>query len=422
MICTSIIVNYLYPQSIISRVYVERDINERFEFLTGIYDMVAIVGPRQSGKTTFLRMRLTGDASSYVLLDDLEARRLFEESPRIFEQRYLEGREVTVLDEVQHCSGAGQTLKYFVDTGRRLWITSSSEVLMSRDVLSYLVGRVSILRLYPFSLPEYLRARGETAFDRGILERLVWEHMTFGGYPRVVLANDPEAKRTILGDLRETMLFKDVSRTFSIDKLDPLTDLCTILASTPGMLLSYDHLSSTLDLSFRTVKKYLSALEQSYMVTIVPPFFKNRSKEVSKQPRAYYVDTGLRNLIMGAFNAPPDGRLFENYVLTELMKMGHDVKHWRTKGGAEVDFVVDLGRGVVPVECKLRSRPPRLGSGLKSFIRTYGPAEAYVVNHKGKAHQVEVGGCTVRFVNVLELWEFLGREEANAIQSRGGPQ
>ena len=421
MIWTSILVNYLYPRVIVWRVYVERDIRERFEFLTGIYDMVAIVGPRQSGKTTFLRNRLSGDASSYVLLDDLEARRLFEENPRIFEQRFLEGRDVTVLDEVQHCSGAGRTLKYFVDTGRRLWITSSSEVLLGRDVLSHLVGRVSILRLYPLSLPEYLRARGETAFDPGILERLVWEHMTFGGYPRVVLADDQEAKRTILRDLRETMLFKDVSRTFSIDKLDQLTDLCTVLASTPGTLLSYDQLSNTLDLSFRTVKKYISALEKSYMVTVVPPFFENRSKEISKQARAYYVDTGLRNLIAGGFDAPPDGRLFENYVLTELLKMGRDVRHWRTKGGAEVDFVVGTEGGPVPVECKLRARPPRLGSGLRSFLRAYRPEEAYVVSHRGEDRRVEVGDTSVRFVNVLGLWEGLGRQEATAVPSGNGP-
>ena len=175
--------------------FVERSIGERFERVAKAYNVIALVGARQAGKTTFLREQAKQSNSSYVLFDDPDARSLFEEDIKKFEKQYIEGFNVTILDEVQYCKAAGTKLKYLADTGKKAWITASSETILSKDILSFLVGRVSILKLYPFSLTEFLAARKQKSLTPDILKRMAWEHMAFGGYPKVVLTQDIETKK-----------------------------------------------------------------------------------------------------------------------------------------------------------------------------------------------------------------------------------
>ena len=107
--------------------YVERDIKKRFKGVSGIYNIIALVGARQAGKTTFLKEQMKQMRSSFVLFDDPDAIALFEEDIKKFERQYIEGYQITILDEVQYCKDAGIKLKYLADKGRKLWITSSSE-------------------------------------------------------------------------------------------------------------------------------------------------------------------------------------------------------------------------------------------------------------------------------------------------------
>ena len=138
--------------------YVERDIKNKFEIIAKIYPIVALVGPRQAGKTTFLKEQAKNLNSSYLLFDDPDIKEIFEEDIKKFEKQYIEGKEISILDEVNYCKDAGGKLKYLADTDKKVWLTSSSEVILNKEVLSFLVGRVSILRLYPFSLNEFLKA------------------------------------------------------------------------------------------------------------------------------------------------------------------------------------------------------------------------------------------------------------------------
>ena len=139
--------------------------------------------------------------------------------------------DISVLDEIQYCKDAGRNLKYLVDTNKKLWITSSSEVILSKEILSFLVGRISIIKLYPFSYHEFLKAKGQKALTSSINQRIIWEHMIYGGYPKVVLTKDIEMKKTILRDLYETMLLKDVARTFSIEDIRSLEEFSKYLGS-----------------------------------------------------------------------------------------------------------------------------------------------------------------------------------------------
>jgi len=309
--------------------YIEREIKKKFDKIFKSYNMIAVVGARQSGKTTFLKKHMNEYNASYVLFDDPDARSLFEEDIKKFELQYIEGYNLTVLDEVQYCKDAGRKLKYLVDSGRKLWITSSSEIILSKEILSFLVGRVSIVKLYPFSFDEFLTAKGQKTTTSGIIQRVIWEHMQYGGYPKVVLTKDTEMKKTILADLYETMLLKDVARTFAIDDIRALEEFSKYLAQSVGNILSYNDFSSSLHVSFQTIKKYLDAMEKSYLIMRVYPYFTNKLKEIVKQPKLYFVDTGLRNVIAKEFDVESNGKVFENYVFSELLKLGIKPKYWR---------------------------------------------------------------------------------------------
>ncbi len=389
--------------------YVERDVKEHFKSLFENYNMVAVVGARQSGKTTFLKEQMKTRDSSYVLFDDPDARALFDEDVKKFEMQYVEGHELSVLDEVQYCRDSGPKLKYLVDSGRRLWITSSSEILMSQEILSYLVGRVSIVRLYPFSYREFLRAKNQKAATNAISKRLVWEHMTYGGYPKVVLTKDTNMKKTILRDLYETMILKDVARTFSISDMNALEQLSKYLAINTANLISYDNITKTLGMTFPTLKKYLDAMEKSYLIARVKPYFTNKNKELTKQPKIYLLDCGLRNIIAGDFAVKPEGKVFENYVFSELVKAGQIPKYWRTKTKAEVDFILEQGSDIIPIEVKISAGTHTIDKSLHSFINIYSPKKAFIIFYEGKKGIKKVSGCEVNFVDMAGFNSALGK-------------
>jgi predicted AAA+ superfamily ATPase len=380
--------------------YVKRDIANLFRSLSENYNMLAVVGARQAGKTTFLKEQMKKHQYSYVLFDDPDARALFDDDVKKFEMQYIEGHEVSVLDEVQYLRDSGSKLKYLVDSGHNIWITSSSEILLSKDVLSFLVGRVSIVRLYPFSYTEFLRARKQKASTPAISKRLVWEHMTYGGYPKVVLTKDPIMKKIILRDLYETMILKDVARTFSITDMNALDRLSRYLALNTANLISYDNIARTLGISFPTLKKYLDAMEKSYLIVRVRPFFTNKNKELTKQPKIYFLDCGLRNIIVGDFPDEPTGKAFENYVLSELLKSGYIPKYWRSKSKAEVDFILDMGSNIIPLEIKVSAGSYTIERSLHSFINSYGPKKAFIIFYEGKERKKKVNGCEVSFVDM----------------------
>lgn len=387
--------------------YVERGIKESFKKLLGVYDIIAVVGARQAGKTTFLKEEMKNFNSSYIMFDDPDARTLFEEDIKKFEKQYVGSYELSVLDEVQYCNNAGRNLKYLADVGKKLWITSSSEIILGKNVLSYLVGRVSVIRLYPFSLPEFLAAKGQKETTQKILERNIWEHITYGGYPKVVTTGDAEMKKVILKDLYDTMMLKDVALTFSIEDIRTLDEFARYLSVNIGGIISYETISKHLKISFQTLKKYLDAAEKSYILARVQPFHTNKRKEITKQPKVYFIDTGLRNAVAKAFDAELSGSLFENYVFSELLKMGFTPKYWRSKSKAEVDFVIEINGKILPIEAKLGAEPAHIDRSMRSFIDSYAPKNAMVVMYKGTKGDIMINECKLIFTDVPGMRKFL---------------
>src|SRR3989338_7603907 len=165
--------------------YISRTIEPYFQKLQQSYRLIAVVGARQAGKTTFLKEQAKTEKAAYVLFDDPDVRDLFDADIKKFERQYLEGVEVAILDEVQYGKDAGIKLKYLFEQGRTIWLTSSSEILLGKEILSYLVGRVSLVKLYPFSLSEFLVARALAEITPVVLQRSIWEQALYGGYPKV---------------------------------------------------------------------------------------------------------------------------------------------------------------------------------------------------------------------------------------------
>ncbi|MEM4368197.1 MAG: ATP-binding protein [Candidatus Anstonellales archaeon] len=383
--------------------YIEREINEKFEKVSKVYNIVAIVGPRQAGKTTFLKEKGKIDAS-YLSFDDPDVLGMFEDIKK-FEHFYLSNK-ITILDEVQYATNSGIKLKYLADKGKKIWITSSSEVILGKEVLSYLVGRATILRIYPFSWNEFLLSKGkssENEFPERQIERFLLEHILFGGYPKVVLSDNIEMKKIILKDLYDLMILKDVAKTFSINDLTTLQKFTKFLAHNIGNCLVYETLSNSLNISFETIKKYLDALEKSYLIIQISPFFTNKTKEIIKQPKIYFIDTGMRNVIIDNFETTIQGNLFENYVLSELVKLGITPKYWRSKSKAEVDFILDFNNSLIPIEVKLNE--DKIGKSLYSFIEIYKPKYAFIVNYKTIQKTIKIKNCKVFFCNILKLKE-----------------
>jgi predicted AAA+ superfamily ATPase len=382
--------------------YVERSISPLFQKIAESVKVIALVGPRQSGKTTFLKHHSAEFNAKYVTFDDPDVRERFSDIKQ-FELEYVNGNNVTILDEVQYGTDPGVKLKYLADRGHRLWITSSTEMLLGASVLSHLVGRISIQRLYPFDLEEIGRAKEVKSLTDTIEKRVITEQMRYGGFPGIILQNDPDVRISMLRGLLETLLLKDVANTFSITDLDSLQKMSKILALNVGAPITTDKLCRDLNLSFPTVRKYIDALTKSHLIMKIPPFFTNRNVEMKKQPRYYFLDMGLRNAVINDFSNSMEGRGFENYVISELVKEGFDPRFWRTKGGAEVDVILELGREVVPIEIKTKIGKTAIGRGFRSFIERYSPKRGFLVGYEVDKDQIKEQGCRIKTVTLRGL-------------------
>lgn len=387
---------------------IPRNIEKQFNKIEDAYKIIALVGPRQAGKTTFLKENIKPKNGTYLSFDDPDARTLFSQDIKKFEIQFMNEKNVIVLDEVNYALNSGINLKYLADKGHKMWISASSELLLGKEVLSYLVGRVSILRLFPFSFDEFKLAKKQKEFNDEILERLLWEHITFGGYPKVILTENIELKKTILQDLYETMILKDISKNFNIEDINSLEKFVKYLALKNGTVLSYSEACKELSVSFQTLKKYMSAMKKSYLIYETIPFYSNKLKEITKQPKVYFIDCGMRNAISNQFDIHLSGELFENQVVSELLKAGFSPKYWRTKSGAEVDIVLEKNSQIIPIEVKLKS-DGKVGSGLKTFIEEHSPSKSYIVSYSKEAEKKEISlnGCKINFLNLPDLMKIL---------------
>jgi len=385
--------------------YYPRKIEEKLDKWLERKEILLIKGARQSGKTTLLlhlKEKLDGN---YITLEDEELKKSLESNPKQFVKRYLD-KKVLLVDEAQYTKDIGKILKLLYDLHGeklKLIVTGSGSFDIKVEVGKYLVGRAIYFELFPLSFEEFLLWKAkdlhkiftdyksqlmdfvhsgekinEPVFEKEFYS-LLEKYIVFGGFPAVVKEDDDELKKELLKNLVRTYVEKDVFFFLGVRHIDKFRDSIRYLAFNTGSLLSISSLMNLLNMDYKTADNYISILSNTYLISLVSPFYRNLTTELRKPKKLYFVDTGLRNSIINNFlpleNRNDKGILLENFVFNELKHDFEMVNYWRTAGKAEVDFIIRVDDSLIPVEVKSETRITR---SFLSFIKTYKPEKAVV--------------------------------------------
>lgn len=365
---------------------------------------VVVTGARQTGKTTLARHLVAGERR-YLTLDDLDVVGLARDDP----EALVGGAHPVTLDEVQREPDVLHAVKRSIDRdprpGRFLLTGSANLLLMSR-VSESLAGRASYLTLWPLTCRERL-GRGACGIWDGLLGAtdeewlpLVRDHeaeprdwrdaAAAGGYPTPALHLPGPRERAIwLEGYVRTYLERDLQDLSSIAALPDFRRLMRAASLRLGGVLNQSDLGRDVALPQPTVHRYLNLLETSFVIVRVPAYAVNRTKRLVKSPKLYWGDTALALHLSG--HAGPTGAHLENVILGDLLAWRDarldpaEVLYWRTTTGAEVDFVIETGGVLLPIEVKATPRPrPRDCAGLRAFRSEYGDvSRAGLLLHTG---------------------------------------
>ncbi len=346
-------------------------------------EILALIGPRQAGKTTLLKKifdELDDKKATFLTFEDRDALSLFNSDIKAFADTYLVQNKFLFIDEFQYAQKGGQKLKYLFDTySTKIIISGSSAVDLTIEALKFLVGRVFVIELYPFDFGEFLLAKNKdyyqlykknridlqkdkvgnklSSVQKKTLGRYFEEYAIWGGYPRVVLAKGKEEKKMVLKNIYNIYFLREVKTLMDIADDYKLEKLIKVLALQIGNIVDFSNLSNEVDIAVQTVRKYVNFLEKTYICNLVKPFFKNKRREVVKAPKNFFFDTGLRNVVVDDFRLLNDrtdsGELLENAFWMQLIKTDMKTHYWRDKNLNEVDFVLSLAESkMVAIEVK----------------------------------------------------------------------
>ncbi|HDQ40226.1 MAG TPA: ATP-binding protein [Desulfonatronum sp.] len=358
---------------------------------------VVIIGPRQAGKTTFAWHCLREFAPDvlYLNMEDVLLKSALD-SPFILAD-WLRNRlsfiQALFIDEIQHMQEAGLFLKGLVDArlGRPILATGSSSFHLHARTRESLAGRAVRMKILPFSLGEMtsqVSVHNPLAREQQAQDKLK-DSLIYGSYPAVHLADSRDGKQQILTDLCEALILRDASDVHRIQRIDAFRKLIALLAGQVGSLINIAELASHCQVDSGTVHSYLEILEESHIISRVRPYAGGKRREITSAAKVFFIDNGVRNLLVRNltenFAARGDkGALLENWIFSELMKalpMTANLQYWRSKSGAEVDFVITTGNDIYAVEVKSAVlRTPKLSRSARSFIDAYQPQTFSLVN------------------------------------------
>lgn len=254
------------------------------------------------------------------------------------------------------------------------------------------------------SLPKQLAAHQSEA----VLAR----HMMYGGYPEAWQSSDPEST---LRSLLEAFVIRDASDLFRVHNLDAFRRLLGLIAGQVGRLVNISEWAQNCGVTRETVLSYLDILRESHIVFLVRPFAEGRRAELVRQPKVYFCDNGLRNMVLQRFAPLTEqddrGAVLENWVAAELNKTfpwilpGPSVQFWRSKANAEVDFVINHPRGILGIDVKsTHLKRKELSRSSRSFIEAYRPSE-FVVLNTGIEADDQLGETKIRWLHFRNLEE-----------------
>ncbi len=346
------------------------------------HEVVFLLGTRQTGKTTLSHLlaensNYSEDTIWYFDFEDKQFRQLFNTATLASLKQILrlEGiradrSNLLIFDEIQLLDDPSNLLKLLHDHFPNLKIiaTGSSSLQIKTKFSDSLAGRKHVYLVEPLSFDEFLIFRGEDQLTKlremnqeetpmetlhPIIEAghnhflsLFEEYLIFGGYPEVVLIGEKQEKLQKLESIAGSYIQKDIREVANIENLTAYNDLLKYLAINVGAQFNLSSARETINISSKTLSKYLNLLEETFIIEELPPFFTNRNKEISKSKKYYFKDSGINNLFLRNFN-PLDlrrdaGTLYETYVFNTLLRERNIISSlyfYRTQSKSEIDFV-----------------------------------------------------------------------------------
>lgn len=411
-------------------------------------EITLITGSRQVGKSVLLsqikdhlQIKEATDESrifSYNL-DLVQDQEVLQDQTAFLQflrDRSREGRIFVFVDEAQKVPEAPRFFKGIYDSqvNAKFILTGSSSLEAKARFKETLAGRKRVFVLAPFTFHEFVKSKDSVladilvrkepanAIDSASLCRLYKEYMRFGGYPRVVLAEGWQEKEALLREIYSSYVEKDAVGFWRIQHPPAFTRLVKLLAAQIGQLVNINELAQYLSIDRQTVERYLFLLEETFIIRKLSSFYRNPRQEIIKAGKIYFLDSGIRNIALeetATIDERVDpGPLFENSVFIELERIrriqGGTVHFWRTKQKAEVDFVIERGRTIRPVEVKYNDPDGNIPRGLQSFVREFQPTHAFITTLA--AHKTSVrdfAGVRVHHAYPFEIERILTTTEKN---------
>src|SRR3989344_1073094 len=372
----------------------ERKLEKKIRPLLFKKRAILIFGPRQVGKTTLAKKLLAEysetnfGADSYFNCDETVVRNYFKlGNPHLLKELVGE-RKLVVFDEAQTIQNIGKILKVFIDTYPDVQIiaTGSSSFDLANKINEPLTGRSFEFTLYPLSLQEIKAAKNVDGQELNEIMRL-------GAYPAIVGEENFITRENLMKNITTNYLYKDIFVFEAIKNPQVFEDLIKALAYQIGNEVSISELADSLKTSRVKIQKYLRLLEQSYIIKKVRSFSRNGRNELKKAFKVYFIDTGIRNAVLGDIVMPLENRedkgtLFENFFFLELLKnnsgkvFSPQIFFWRTRDQKEVDFVEIDGEKIDAYECKWLETKV----AFTNFLKLYPQAKTKVVTPENLIH------------------------------------
>ncbi len=366
---------------------IRRNLETSIRIYSSQYPVVAIVGPRQSGKTTLARYMFPDH--KYLSLENLDIRHMAQDDPRGFLDDY--GKNL-ILDEIQRVPSLFSYLQERVDLDESpagYILTGSRQFILMEKITQSLAGRIITFQLYPFSFNELYGAKPDKNIDsifkikqrdiKGVEKIDIYRMIFTGMYPRI---HDKKLDaRKWIENYILTYIERDIRSLVNVDNLKLFEDFLKICASMSGQLINYTSISNSIGVSQPTVKKWMSLLETSGIIFVLPPHYKNFKKRIVKTPKLYFTDTGILSFLLSIrkpdelISHPLWGNIFETFIISELYKRVYHTGEkpsfyfWRDKTGNEIDLIVDIGSKLLPIEIKAsKTYSPELKSNIFSWL------------------------------------------------------
>ena len=345
--------------------------------------IIVLAGARQVGKTTLLKQILHNkEGVLWLNGDEMQVQNLFNNASADRLLSEFGGSKIVILDEAQRIKDVGLRLKLIADADSDIQMiaTGSSAFDLANKVNEPLTGRKWEYQMFPLSFGEMVEHHGKLKEMRMLPRRIV-----YGYYPEVVTNEGNEVE--ILKLLTDAYLYKDILSWENIKHPDKLQTLLRALAYQVGSQVSFNELSQMCSLDSKTVERYITLLEQCYIIFRLPSFSRNLRHELKASRKIYFYDNGIRNALIADYNAPEIrqdiGALWENFVISERMKSNEYYRHWvnvyfwRTKYQQEIDYLEEGGGMLHAYEIKWN--PRKKTTITKTFTEAYPGTEFKII-------------------------------------------